>query len=231
MRGKPQAQPDLLTVLNLNATVPTHHPLRAIKRQVDAVLQKLSPLFEELYEAGGRPSIPPEQLLKARLLTALYSVRSEWLCFGAHLLMENRNGLRADVRIHDPIAKPGPRVALEQIQAHPQLHPGRRDRTLGTDKAYHRNDFVRGCRARAIAHRVACKQEMRVWGPGRTNHPPSLLPSQPSAADGAAEPGRGAVKRPRRAAGCPSGRSNADAAGASAGASGGSELKSTPAHI
>jgi hypothetical protein len=109
MRGKPQAQPDFLTVLNLNATVPTHHPLRAIKRQVDAVFQKLSSLFEELYEPGGRPSIPPEQLVKARLLTALYSVRSERLCSGGHLLMENRNGLCADFRIHDPIAEPGPR--------------------------------------------------------------------------------------------------------------------------
>jgi hypothetical protein len=162
MRGKPQAQPDFLTVLNLNATVPTHHPLRAIKRQVDAVFQKLSSLFEELYEPGGRPSIPPEQLVKARLLTALYSVRSERLCSGGHLLMENRNGLCADFRIHDPIAKPGPRVALEQIQAHPQLSLGRRVRTLAADKAYHRNNVMRGCRARGIAPRVACKQGMRV---------------------------------------------------------------------
>jgi hypothetical protein len=169
MRGKPQAQPDFFTVLNLNATVPTHHPLRAIKRQVDAVLQKLSRLFEELYEPGGRPSIPPEQLLKARLLTALYSVRSEQLCSGGDLSMENRNGLYADFRIDDPIAEPEPRVALEQIQAHPRLHLGRRVRTLGADKAYHRNDFVRGCRARGIAPRVACKQEMRVRGlDGRT---------------------------------------------------------------
>jgi transposase len=79
MRGKPQAQPDFLTVINLNASVPAAHPLRAIKRHVDAVLQKLSPLFSELYATEGRPSIPPEQLLKARLLTALYSVRSERL--------------------------------------------------------------------------------------------------------------------------------------------------------
>jgi hypothetical protein len=47
MRGKPQAQPDFLTVINLNACVPTDHPLRTIKRHVDAVLQKLSPLFDE----------------------------------------------------------------------------------------------------------------------------------------------------------------------------------------
>ena len=79
MRGKPQAQPEFLTVINLNACVPVDHPLRAIKRRVDLVLKKLSPLFDDLYEELGRPSIPPEQLLKARVLTALYTVRSERL--------------------------------------------------------------------------------------------------------------------------------------------------------
>lgn len=79
MRGKPQSQPDFLTVINLNASVPLEHPLRAVKRRVDTVLQKLSPLFDALYAGEGRPSIPPEQLLKARVLTALYSVRSERL--------------------------------------------------------------------------------------------------------------------------------------------------------
>ena len=59
--------------------MPTNHPLRAIKRRLDAVLQRLSPLFDALYEELGRPSIPPEQLLKARVLTALYTVRSERL--------------------------------------------------------------------------------------------------------------------------------------------------------
>src|SRR5450755_2594412 len=79
MRGKPQAQPDFLTVINLNQSVPANHPLRAIKRHVDRVLHKLSPLFNDLYARDGRGSIPPEQLLKARVLTALYSVRSERL--------------------------------------------------------------------------------------------------------------------------------------------------------
>jgi transposase len=79
MRGKPQAEPEFLTVVNLNAVVPQAHPLRVIKRRVDAVLTKLSPLFDELYAQGGRTSIPPEQLLKARVLMALYSVRSERL--------------------------------------------------------------------------------------------------------------------------------------------------------
>ena len=76
MRGKPQAQPEFLTVMNLNQRVPANHPLRGIKARVDKVLAKLSPLFDELYADEGRPSIPPEQLLKSRILMALYSVRS-----------------------------------------------------------------------------------------------------------------------------------------------------------
>ena len=79
MRGKPQAQPVFLTVVNLNAAVPATHPLRDIRRRVDEVAEKLSPLFYQLYAAEGRPSIAPEQLLKARVLIALYSVRSERL--------------------------------------------------------------------------------------------------------------------------------------------------------
>ncbi len=72
MRGKPQAQPEFLTILNLNQRVPAD-------QRVDKVLVKLSPLFDALYADEGRPSIPPEQLLKSRILMALYSVRSERL--------------------------------------------------------------------------------------------------------------------------------------------------------
>jgi transposase len=79
MHGKPQTQPDFVTVVNLNSHVPAEHPLRSMKRLVDDVLQKLPPLFIELYVGEGRPSIPPEQLLKSRVLVALYRVRSELL--------------------------------------------------------------------------------------------------------------------------------------------------------
>ena len=306
MRGKPQAQPDFLTVINLNACVPTDHPLRAIKRRVDVVLQKLSPLFDELYAEDGRDSIPPEQLLKARVLTALYSVRSErlfceqlgynllWLwfldrefsegsfnhsvfaknyervlsadvaklffaevydlsrqegwtsdahftadgtlieawaslksfvrkdggdapkvqaakdedlgnpsvdfrgekrrndthqsttdpesvlyrkangqaarlCFGGHVLMENRHGLCADFTLHNPITEPEPVVALCQLDEHVKLHEGVQPKTFGADKAYHRTDFVSGCRARAVAPHVACKTGVQLAGlDGRT---------------------------------------------------------------
>ena len=79
MRGKAKAQPEFLTIINLNQRVPADHPLRGVKDRVDQVLGKLSLLFEELYADEGRPSIPPEQLLKSRILMALYSVRSERL--------------------------------------------------------------------------------------------------------------------------------------------------------
>ena len=306
MRGKAQAQPDFLTVINLNACVPADHPLRRIKPRVDAVLKNLSPLFDDLYEELGRPSIPPEQLLKARVLTALYSVRSErlfceqlgynllWLwfldrefhegsfdhsvfaknyervlsaevaqlfflevydlsraegwtsdthftadgtlleawaslksfvrkdegdaakvqaakdedsgnpsvnfrgekrcndthqsttdpasvlyrkahgkearlCFGGHVLMENRHGLCAEFTVHDPITEPEPVVALRQLEEHTQRHEGVCPATVGADKGYHRKDFVSGCRARGLAPHVACKEGVKVSGlDGRT---------------------------------------------------------------
>jgi len=301
MRGKPQAQPDFLTVINLNQCVPVNHPLRAIKQRVDAVLKKLSPLFDELYAEGGRDSVPPEQLLKARVLTALYSVRSErlfceqlgynllWLwfldrefnegsfnhsvfaknyervlsadvatlffaevydlsrqegwtsdehftadgtlieswaslksfvrkdgsdqkkvdsakdddpgnptinfhgekrcndthhsttdgdsvlyrkakgkeaklSFGAHLLMENRNGLCAEFSLHNPITASEPAMALRQLDEHRQLHGGVEPKTVGADKHYHQKLFVQGCRERKIIPHVAQKEGIQVTG-------------------------------------------------------------------
>jgi transposase len=301
MRGKLQAQPDFLTVVNLNACVPEDHPLRAIKHRVDAVLQKLSSLFDELYANEGRPSIPPEQLLKSRVLIALYSVRSErlfceqlgynllWLwfldrelsegsfdhsifsknyqrvlsaevaklffaevydlsrqegwtsdehftadgtlieswaslksfvrkdgqdhkkvqaakdddpgnptigfhgekrcndthqsttdpesvlyrkakgkeaklCFGGHILMENRHGLCAEFTIHNPISEPEPLMALRQLDEHTQLHLGTQPKTLGADKGYHQKAFVESCRAREVSPHVACKDGLNTPG-------------------------------------------------------------------
>jgi transposase len=316
MRGKPQAQPDFLTVVNLNRCVPADHPLRAIKGRVDAVLQKLSPLFDELYAEGGRDSVPPEQLLKARVLTALYSIRSErlfceqmgynllWLwfldrefsegsfnhsvfaknyqrvlsadvaklffaqvydlsrqegwasdehftadgtlieswaslksfvrkdggdqkkvqsakdndpgnptinfhgeqrcnqthqsttdgqsvlyrkakgreaklSFGAHLLMENRNGLCAEFALHNPISQSEPVMALKQLDEHVQLYEGVRPRTLGADKNYHQKLLVQGCRQREIIPHVASKNGIRVAGlDGRTTRHRSYTISQ-----------------------------------------------------
>jgi transposase len=69
----------MLAFIDPESRIPAHHPLRTIKRFADAALAELSPQFDELYAADGkgRPSIPPERLLKASLLMSLFSVRSE----------------------------------------------------------------------------------------------------------------------------------------------------------
>ena len=77
MRGKVNAQADMLALISPESVVPREHPLRRIKPLVDTVLKNLSPLFDEMYAEWGRPSIPPERLLKAKLLQALYTIRSE----------------------------------------------------------------------------------------------------------------------------------------------------------
>jgi transposase len=77
MRGHDRPQATMLTLVNPEQRVPANHPIRLIKALADVVLKELSPLFEQMYSDVGRPSIPPERLLKASLLMALYTVRSE----------------------------------------------------------------------------------------------------------------------------------------------------------
>jgi len=79
MRGEERRQRAMLMILEPGDRVPKEHPLRRVKELADAALTELSPLFDEMYSAIGRPSIPPERLLKASLLMALYTVRSERL--------------------------------------------------------------------------------------------------------------------------------------------------------
>src|SRR6267143_4448522 len=79
MRGADTKQATMLSVLTPERRVPQNHPLRAVKKLADAALVELSPTFSAMYSAVGRPSIPPERLLKASLLMALYTVRSERL--------------------------------------------------------------------------------------------------------------------------------------------------------
>jgi transposase len=67
----------LFSYVSCEARVPRDHPLRPIRQIVDEALAALSPEFEKLYAKFGRPSIPPERLLRALLLQAFYSVRSE----------------------------------------------------------------------------------------------------------------------------------------------------------
>lgn len=77
MRGRDDQAEELFSYVNLEARVPKDHPLRAIRALVDEALETLSADFERLYAGEGRPSIAPERLLRASLLQAFYSVRSE----------------------------------------------------------------------------------------------------------------------------------------------------------
>ena len=77
MRGDDRQQPDLFLYGTLEQRVPDTHPLRPVRAMTDAALEALSPRFDALYAAKGRPSIAPEKLLRALLLQALYSIRSE----------------------------------------------------------------------------------------------------------------------------------------------------------
>jgi transposase len=77
MRGADEQPGSMFSYVSLEERVPPDHPLRAIRRITDRALERLSPRFGTLYINFGRPSIPPEKLLRALLLQALYTIRSE----------------------------------------------------------------------------------------------------------------------------------------------------------
>src|SRR5215467_9301920 len=105
MRGDDGQQAAMFSYLSPEARVPQDHPLRAIRSLVDEVLVELSPRFETLYSRVGRPSIPPEKLLRAQLLQVLYSVRSERMLMEQldyNLLFRWFVGLNMDDAVWDP---------------------------------------------------------------------------------------------------------------------------------
>lgn len=79
MRGQIDPQSALFSYVSVEERIPKDHPLRSIKAHADAILRSMNARFESMYEDGSRPSIPPERLLKATLLIALHSIRSDRL--------------------------------------------------------------------------------------------------------------------------------------------------------
>lgn len=77
MRGEERQQTKLFSYVSPEQRIPAKHPIRTVRQLVDQALRALSPQFDALYASGGRPSIPPEQLLRALLLQVLFTVRSE----------------------------------------------------------------------------------------------------------------------------------------------------------
>src|SRR4029453_19350547 len=105
MRGDDRQPDSMFSYVSAEQRVPQDHPLRAIRALVDEILGDMSREFDRLYASVGRPSIPPERLLRAQLLQIFYSIRSE------RLLMEQLDykilfrwfvGLSMDEPIWDP---------------------------------------------------------------------------------------------------------------------------------
>ncbi len=109
MRGRDDRSEGLFSYVRLEERIPADHPLRTIRKLTDRVLKGLSKRFEGLYSSTGRPSIAPEMLLRATLLQAFFSVRSE------RMLMEQINdsllfrcfvGLPMDAEVWRPTRAP-----------------------------------------------------------------------------------------------------------------------------
>lgn len=79
MRGENQEQDRVFSYISAEARVPVDHPLRSIRKMVSVALDNMSDAFQSMYSCIGRPSVPPEKLLRALLLQVLYSIRSERL--------------------------------------------------------------------------------------------------------------------------------------------------------
>src|SRR5262245_17406464 len=105
MRGDDEGQPDVFSYIMPEQRVPKDHPLRPVRQMVDAALLDMSSTFARLSSMTGRPSIPPEKLLRALLLQVLYSIRSERMLMEQldyNLLFRWFVGLNMDDRVWDP---------------------------------------------------------------------------------------------------------------------------------
>ncbi len=147
MRGKSPEQNPIFSYVSLEERVPRKHPLRDIRKIVDKALAEMSDTFDGMYAGGGRPSIPPEQLIRAMLIQVLFSIRSERLLMEEldfNLLYRWFVGLSIDDRVwnHSVFSK-------------------NRDRLLLHDAA---DKFFLAIRNQAAAKRLLSKDHFTVDG-------------------------------------------------------------------
>src|SRR5438876_1094173 len=170
MRGKDEQQLDVFSYVSPEQRVPQDHPLRPLRVMTDEALRELQPRFHKLYAKTGRPSIAPEKLLRALLLQALYSVRSERLLMEQldyNLLFRWFVGLNMDDSVWDvtvftknrerlldgDIAEAFFQAVLQQARERSLLSD--EHFTVGGDKAYDTADFVAECRNLKVTPHVA----------------------------------------------------------------------------
>jgi transposase len=130
MRGSDEQTSHIFNYLSPEQRVRPDHPLRAIRRMTDEALTTLSPQFAKMYSDIGRPSIPPEQLLRALVLQSLYTIRSE------RLLMEEID--------YSILFRWFVGMSLDEPIRSPTTFSKNRDRLLEADVASAFFDAVRG---------------------------------------------------------------------------------------
>lgn len=123
MRGEMNPQAAMFSYVDLESRIPASHPIRKIRRIVDEAISAIEPMFVDIYSQNGRPSIPPEMLLKASLLQILFTIRSErQLCerIDFDLMFRWFIGLGMDDAVwnHSTFSKNRDRLMLSNIDEH-----------------------------------------------------------------------------------------------------------------
>lgn len=147
MRGKCDGGEGLFSYVRLEERVPADHPLRAVRALTNEVLVSLNGRFDTLYSAMGRPSIPPEHLLRATLLQALFSVRSE------RMLMEQID--------YNLLFRWFVGLPMDAAVWHPTVFTKNRDRLLEADVA---RDFLAALIALPKVKRLLSDEHFTVDG-------------------------------------------------------------------
>jgi len=147
MRGRDDRDEGLFSYVRLEERVPSDHPLRAIRTLADEALAGLNGRFEALYSGMGRPSIPPEMLLRATLLQAFFSVRSE------RQLMEQID--------YNLLFRWFVGLPMDAAVWHPTVFSHNRDRLMAADVA---RDFLAALLALGQVKRLLSSEHFSVDG-------------------------------------------------------------------
>ena len=182
MRGRDETSRSLFSYVDLEERIPPRHPLRKIRQVVNDALASLDGEFEALYTDFGRPSIPPERLVRAGLLQILFSIRSERQLMEQmdyNLLFRWFVGLGIDDQVWVPTeftknrdrlltTDMSRKAALDMVHRHA---PGStRQLTLGADKGYDASGFVSDLRQACVTPHVAQKSRYSAIDGRPTRH-------------------------------------------------------------
>ena len=147
MRGDESGQVAAFSYVTPEERIPADHPLRAMRQLVNEALKGMSEVFDRMYARGGRPSIPPEQLLRALLLQVLYTVRSE------RQLMEQLD--------YNLLYRWFVGLSMDDAVWHPTTFTKNRDRLLESNVA---TEFFRRVREQAQAAGLLSEEHFTVDG-------------------------------------------------------------------